>query len=175
MSSTNFLCSVFFLFLSTQTNITAPGDVEVILQMYFSNSFYELISWALPVKFGLKWVPQNHIDDKPTLVQVMSWCHLATSHYLSQCWPTSMLPYGHYMATMSKISCSLTPWSWAMHIQSSAVITRLNIIRYYIDNYRNWSRLRIRRWTHKRHPIPSPNGRVLGCLLWIFVRKLTAL
>ena len=29
-----------------------------------------------------------------TLVQVMAWCHQATSHYLSPCWPRSMLPYG---------------------------------------------------------------------------------
>ena len=28
-----------------------------------------------------------------TLVQVMAWCHQATSHYLSQCWPRSMSPY----------------------------------------------------------------------------------
>ena len=33
-------------------------------------------------------------DDKSTLVQVMAWCHQATSHYLSQCWPRSLSPYG---------------------------------------------------------------------------------
>ena len=33
-------------------------------------------------------------DDKSTLVQIMAWCHQATSHYLSQCWPRSLLPYG---------------------------------------------------------------------------------
>ena len=33
-------------------------------------------------------------DDKSTLVQVMAWCHQATSNYLSQCWPRSMSPYG---------------------------------------------------------------------------------
>ena len=33
------------------------------------------------------------IGDKLTLVQVMAWCHQATSHYLSQCWPRSVLPY----------------------------------------------------------------------------------
>ena len=33
-------------------------------------------------------------DDKLTLVQAMAWCRQATSHYLSQCWPRSMLPYG---------------------------------------------------------------------------------
>ena len=33
-------------------------------------------------------------DDQSTLVQVMAWCRQATSHYLSQCWPWSLLPYG---------------------------------------------------------------------------------
>ena len=32
-------------------------------------------------------------NDKSTLAQVMAWCHQATSHYLSQCWPRSVLPY----------------------------------------------------------------------------------
>ena len=29
-----------------------------------------------------------------TLVQVMDWCHQVASHYLNQCWPRSVLPYG---------------------------------------------------------------------------------
>ena len=33
-------------------------------------------------------------DDKSTLIQVMAWCRQAISHYLSQSWPRSMLPYG---------------------------------------------------------------------------------
>ena len=33
-------------------------------------------------------------DEKSTLVQVMAWCHQATSHYLSQCWPSFLSPYG---------------------------------------------------------------------------------
>ena len=41
----------------------------------------------------LRWMPQNTSDGKSTLVQVMAWCRQATSHYLSQCWPRSMLPY----------------------------------------------------------------------------------
>ena len=61
------------------------------------------------------------------------------------------------------------------HVQSSAVITRSNIVRYYFGDYRNWSRTSIRCWDHKTHPIPRPNGRAMGCILWIFVRKPTAL
>ena len=33
-------------------------------------------------------------DDHSTLVQVMSWCRQATSHYLSQCWPSYLAPHG---------------------------------------------------------------------------------
>ena len=34
------------------------------------------------------------LDDQSTLVQVMAWCHHATSHCLSLCWPRSLSPYG---------------------------------------------------------------------------------
>ena len=44
-------------------------------------------------------------------------------------------------------------------VQSSAVITRSKIIRYCINNCRNWGRISIRCQIHKRHPIPRPNGR----------------
>ena len=37
---------------------------------------------------------QNNFEDKSTLVQVMAWCLTAPSHYLNQCWPRSMSPYG---------------------------------------------------------------------------------
>ena len=39
-------------------------------------------------------MPQDLTDDKSTLDQVMAWCHQAPSHYLSQCWPRYMSPYG---------------------------------------------------------------------------------
>ena len=60
-------------------------------------------------------------------------------------------------------------------IQSSAIIRRSNIVRHYVNDYRNWGRISIRCWIHKRHPIPHPNGWAMGGLLWILVRKLTVL
>ena len=60
-------------------------------------------------------------------------------------------------------------------IQSNSVIVRSDIIQYCINNCRNWSRISIRWWTHIKHPIPHHNGWALGCLLWIFMRKLTVL
>ena len=32
-------------------------------------------------------MPQNFANENSTLVQVMAWCLMAPSHYLSQCWP----------------------------------------------------------------------------------------
>ena len=49
---------------------------------------------GISYEIALRWIPQNLTDDKSTLVQVMAWCRQATSHYLSQCWPRSMAPYG---------------------------------------------------------------------------------
>ena len=37
---------------------------------------------------------QDLIDGKSTLPQIMAWCNQATSHYLNQCWQSSMMPYG---------------------------------------------------------------------------------
>ena len=43
---------------------------------------------------ALRWMPQYFTGDKSTLVQVMAWCRQATSHYLCQCQPRSLSPYG---------------------------------------------------------------------------------
>ena len=56
-------------------------------------------------------------DDKSTLVQVMAWCHQATSHYLSQCWPRSMSPYGISKPQWVKSTISwLTVWPYGINI-----------------------------------------------------------
>ena len=49
----------------------------------------------------LGWMPHNTFDEKPMLVQIMAcWCQ-AANHYLSQCWPRSMLPCGINSLTYS--------------------------------------------------------------------------
>ena len=50
--------------------------------------------WGISCEIALKCMPVDLIDDKAALVQAMAWCRQATSHYLSQCWPRSMSPYG---------------------------------------------------------------------------------
>ena len=88
----------------------------------------------------------------------------------------SAVPPGHvscqYKSSMQH--CSQDIYS-LYDIQSSAVITRSNIVRYCINNCKNCGRISIRCWMHKIHPIPGPNGWAMWCLLWIFVIKVTAL
>ena len=38
-----------------------------------------------------------------------------------------------------------------------------------------WCRISSRCWIHKGHNIPYPNGQAMGCLLWMFVIKVTIL
>ena len=45
-------------------------------------------------EIALRWTSLDLSDDKSTVVQVMAWCRQATSHYLNQCWPRSLPPYG---------------------------------------------------------------------------------
>ena len=47
---------------------------------------------CISYEIALRWMSLDLTDDKSTLVQVMAWCHQATSHYLNQCWPRSMSP-----------------------------------------------------------------------------------
>ena len=48
--------------------------------------------WSTSCEITLRWMPQNTLDKKITLVLVMAGCRQATSHYQSQCWQRSMPP-----------------------------------------------------------------------------------
>ena len=50
--------------------------------------------WGISYEIALIWTSLDLSDDKSTLVQVMAWCRQATSHYLSQFWPSSLPPCG---------------------------------------------------------------------------------
>ena len=81
-------------YMSMQLNSLALGRFE----WNFRNAIFKLIvmidGWGISCEIALIWMWTDFTDDHSTLVQVMAWCHQATSHYLSQCWPRSLLPYG---------------------------------------------------------------------------------
>ena len=49
--------------------------------------------WGISHETALRWMSLD-LTDKLMLVQVMAWSLQAESHYLSQCWPRSVLSYG---------------------------------------------------------------------------------
>ena len=60
--------------------------------------------WSISCEIALRWMPQDLINKKSTLVQVMAWCRQAAIHYPDQWWPRSMMldgvtrPYWIYVA-----------------------------------------------------------------------------
>ena len=58
-------------------------------ELIFSNWYFEKFLWNCSLEDA-----KHKIHDESTLVQIMAWCHQATRHYLSQCWPRSLSPYG---------------------------------------------------------------------------------
>ena len=70
------------------------GDLIVIVKNVIFNLALLICIFKSSYDNVLKWKPHDLTDDKSRLVQVMAWCHKATSHYLNQCWPRSPTPYG---------------------------------------------------------------------------------
>ena len=69
-------------------------ELNEILYLVIFKQTSVIDGWNISCKLALRWMPMDLTDDKSALIQVMAWCSQATSHYLSQHWPRSMLPYG---------------------------------------------------------------------------------
>ena len=72
-----------------------------------------IIIWCLRLPIGRRRVKSIREDCKTTSVQVMAWCHQATSHFLNQCWLSSIMQHSmtitwlQWVKTYMKISiCS---------------------------------------------------------------------
>ena len=75
-------------------NTLAPGKFEWNFKHVIFKQILVIDAWCISCEIALIWMSLDFTDDQSTLVQVMAWCRQATSHYLSQCWPRSLLPYG---------------------------------------------------------------------------------
>ena len=62
--------------------------------MWFANELLWLLSWTFSNVIVFRWLTQDTNHGKTALVQVMAWCHQATSHLLSWRKFRSMSPYG---------------------------------------------------------------------------------
>ena len=78
---------------------------------------------------ALRWMPQDLTDDKSTLVQVMAWCRQATSHYLRQCWFSSLSPSSvarpqcDLSLTRRTRSCVIRNWTFPIDMKFDKQLT----------------------------------------------------
>ena len=93
---------------SQSLNSLAPGRFEYHSKNIIFNLVLQIGIFRCSHDNALRWMTQDLTDDKSTLVQVMAWCRQATSHYLSQCWLSSVLPYG--IANPQWVN--VYGWSW---------------------------------------------------------------
>ena len=77
-----------------KVNSLTPGRFKANFRWVISKLILVVNGWGISCETALIWVSLDHTYDMSTLVQVMAWCRQATSHYLSQCWPRSLPPYG---------------------------------------------------------------------------------
>ena len=75
-------------------NSLAPGGFDCSLKLVNFKLISTIDILSIFCEIAVRWMPQHLTDHWSTLVQVMAWCHQATSHYLSQCWLRSLSPYG---------------------------------------------------------------------------------
>ena len=72
----------------------APGIFERNFRHVIFKQILAIDGWDISCETALILMSLDFTDDQSTWVQVMAWCRQATSHYLSQCWPRSLSPYG---------------------------------------------------------------------------------
>ena len=87
-------CCIIWTIFWLSLNSLAPGKFEWNFRYLILQIISLLNGWGISCELALRWMPLDLTDYKSTLVQVMTWCHQATSHYLSQCYPRSKSPNG---------------------------------------------------------------------------------
>ena len=75
-------------------NSLPPGKFEWNFRHVICKQIIVIDGWGISCEIALIWMSLDFTDDQSILVQVMAWCCQATSHYQSQCWPRSVVPYG---------------------------------------------------------------------------------
>ena len=131
----------------TMIKSLAPGRFQWNLRKIISKLILGTDGCHISSEIALRWTSLDLSDDKSTLVEVMAWCRQATSHYLSQCWPSSMSPYGVTRPLLSaKYKCvifSSETNCWLSIIRANTRYATKNTIRWYV----NLNRLRFKNHT----------------------------
>ena len=103
----NSLCIILLkIFAEPPIHSLTSGKIEWNFRFVIFKRILMIDGWGIFCEIVLIWMSLDFADDQSTLVQVMAWCHQATSHYLSQCWPRSLSPYGITRTQWVKTLCA---------------------------------------------------------------------
>ena len=108
-------------------NPLAPGKFEWNFRYVIFKWILVIDVWGFSYRIALRWMSLGFTDDQSTLVQVMAWCRQATSHYLSQCWPRSLSPYG--------VTRPQWVYSFCPHVLGTLYLQRLTEVWAWISNH----------------------------------------
>ena len=117
-------------------NSLAPGRPRCYFKTAISNLVLLIGIFTSSKDNALRWMPRDLTNDKSTLVQVMACCHQATGHYLSQCWPSFILPYDVTRPQWVKKCMHVTSNTWQMEM-----ILANERICYICDVFSHWLRI----------------------------------
>ena len=86
------VCNIGYPF-ETNLNSVLAGKFDYSLKLVNFKLISMINILSIFCEIAIKSMPRYLTDHGSALVQVMTWCCQATSHYLSQCWPRSMSPH----------------------------------------------------------------------------------
>ena len=95
-------------------NSLTPGRFYWNFRYAIFTLMFSIYGWVISFQIAHRWLSQDFTDDKSTLVQVMAWYRQAKSHYLSQCCPRSLSPYGVTRPQWVKIHLSFIPFTYEL-------------------------------------------------------------
>ena len=84
-------------------------EVEVISKILFSNSI------------ALRWMQDSLSNGRSILDQVMAWCRPTTSHYLVQCWPRYISPYGVTKPLWVRYDTGIRIHHWSIYFAARTI------------------------------------------------------
>ena len=75
-------------------NSLAPGRCGCNFKLVIFKLIPKIVMFRISCEIALRWIPEDLVNGKSTLVQIMAWCLQATNHYLNQWWLRSVRSYG---------------------------------------------------------------------------------
>ena len=103
-------------------NSFVPGRFKVNFRWVIFKLTLVVNGWGISYETAFIWVSLDHTYDKSTLVQVIAWCHQASSHYLSQCWLISLSPYGVTRPQWFKPALNRVLWAFCRKLTVSTLV-----------------------------------------------------